>query len=244
MPTLWTFGCSFTANYKMYHFTDGVESGDLKYFNFRGGNLPPVWPTVLANNLGYKLNNLGILGDSNHQIFKKFCETCSYIKSGDLVIIEWTFMERFMIAASTLEGDALLTASPHNETLPIGKEASTNMFINRAKSIWTSEIYAFESIIDELAKSKGFDSFYWSADHRIINGESEEFRNKRKYLFNECNTGMMDYLKENYGAQTISDETKHLLKDIHYGEKGHAVIAEKFYNDLLSKGIKPYRNLI
>jgi hypothetical protein len=153
-------------------------------------------------------------------------------------------MERFMIAASTLEGDALITASPHNVTLPIGKEASANMFINRSKLIWTSEIYAFENVIDELAKSKGFDAFYWSADPRIINGEPKEFRNKRKYLFSECNKGMMDYLKENYGAQTISDETKHLLKDIHYGEKGHAVMAEKFYGDLSSKGIKTKRNII
>ena len=244
MPTLWTFGCSFTANYKMYHFNTGLESGDLKYSKFRGGSLPPVWPTILANKLGYKLNNMGTLGDSNHQIFKKFCEACCYIKSGDLAIIEWTFMERFMIAASTLEGDALLTASPHNVDLPIGKEASDNMFINRSKLIWTSEIYAFENIIDELAKAKGFDAFYWSVDHRIINGESEEFRNKRKYLFNECNEGMLNYLQKNYGAQTISDETNHLLTDVHYGEKGHAIMAEKFYEDLSSKGIKTKRNII
>ena len=244
MPNLWTFGCSFTANYKMYHFNDGVESGDLKYSKFRGGNLPSVWPTILANKLGYRLSNMGSLGDSNNQIFKRFCETCPMIQPGDLSIIEWTFMERFMIAASTLEGDALLTASPHNVNLPIGKEASVNMFINRSKLIWTSEIYAFENIIDELAKTKGFGAFYWSVDHRIINGEPEEFRNKRKYLFNECNEGMLDYLQKNYGAQTISDETKHLLTDEHYGEVGHRVIAEKFYEDLLLKGIKIHRNII
>jgi hypothetical protein len=228
----------------MYHFSNGTESGDLKYSNFRGGNLPPVWPTVLANKLGYKLNNMGSLGDSNHQIFKMFCENCSRIEPGDLSIVEWTYMERFMMAADTNSGEALMTASPHNETLPIGKEASTNMFINRSKLIWTTEIYAFENIIDELAKAKGFDAFYWSVDPRIINGEPKEFRDKDKYLFNECDTGMLDYLQKNYGAETISDETNHLLPDQHYGERGHAVLADKFYTDLVLKGIKPNRNLI
>ena len=244
MPNLWTFGCSFTANYKMYSFSNGLESGDLKYFKFRGGNLPPVWPTILANRLGYTLNNMGQLGDSNHQIFKNFCESCQSVNSGDLVIIEWTFMERFMMAADTQEGEALMTASPHNETLPIGKEASVNMFINRSKLIWATEIYSFENIIDELAKARGFEVFYWSVDPRIINREPSEFRSKRKYLVNECTIGMMDYLQKNYGAETISDETNHALPDMHYAERGHAVMADKFYKDLISKGIKPYRNLI
>ena len=52
MRTLWTFGCSFTAEYDPI---DGIffpfENDFDKYKKWRGGNLPSVWPTILGDKL-------------------------------------------------------------------------------------------------------------------------------------------------------------------------------------------------
>ena len=43
--TLWTFGCSFTAEYHPVGFPEQRSNYD-DYKDWRGGNLPKVWPTV------------------------------------------------------------------------------------------------------------------------------------------------------------------------------------------------------
>jgi hypothetical protein len=50
---------------------------------------------------------------------------------------------------------------------------------------------------------------------------------------------MTQYLRRKYGAETIYDETNGKVTDQqHYGEKGHKVMGEIFYNEIIR-----YRNL-
>ena len=52
MSRLWTFGCSFTAEYNPI---DGIyapyENNYDKYRRFRGGELPKTWPNILAEKI-------------------------------------------------------------------------------------------------------------------------------------------------------------------------------------------------
>ena len=50
---------------------------------------------------------------------------------------------------------------------------------------------------------------------------------------------MTQYLRRKYGAETIHEETSgEVLDQQHYGEKGHIVMGEIFYNEIIR-----YRNL-
>jgi len=87
MKNLWTFGCSFTGE---YYPLDSVPPNNYnKYKKWKGGNLPPVWPTVLSKKLGYNCNNLGRGAMSNSSIFNTFCNISHKISNGDIVIIGW-----------------------------------------------------------------------------------------------------------------------------------------------------------
>ena len=96
------------------------------------------------------------------------------------------------------------------------------------------EIYSFQNFIEEFCNSLGCEIYFWSADDEIINKESNEFKSKRKYLFPEANIDMTQYLRRKYGAETIHEETSgEVLDQQHYGEKGHIVMGEIFYNEII-----------
>ena len=69
--TLWTFGCSFTAEYHPVGHPQQRSNYD-DYKDWRGGNLPKVWPTVLAEMMDYDVKNCGEGGAANQTIFWKF----------------------------------------------------------------------------------------------------------------------------------------------------------------------------
>ena len=96
MNKLWTFGCSFTAEYNPI---DGIffpfENQYDKYRKYRGGTLPKVWVDLLAERIGYKPYNCAIGGSSNNKIFNQIVDD---VKNGittknDLVVVSigWCF---------------------------------------------------------------------------------------------------------------------------------------------------------
>ena len=78
MNTLWTFGDSFTAEY--FPVDDPSQPSNYdKFKEYRGGNLPEIWPSLLSKKLGLKLENKGVGGDSNYGIFNQFINYCEQI---------------------------------------------------------------------------------------------------------------------------------------------------------------------
>ena len=125
-----------------------------------------------------------------------------------------------------------------NHTI-LSYDATVQIQVNRNEKPFVNEIYSFQNFIEEFCNSLGCEIYFWSADNNLINNENEEFKSKRKYLFPEANMDMTQYLRRKYGAQTIYDETKGEVADQqHYGEKGHNVIGNIFYNEIIR-----YRNL-
>jgi hypothetical protein len=92
-------------------------------------------------------------------------------------------------------------------------------------------------LIKEISKSKEFELYFWSADNRIVNKESKEFKHHYKVLVPEADDDLTKYIRK-YGAKSIKEETNYLLPDDeHYGEVGHMVMAKSFLYD-----IAVYRN--
>ena len=65
MNTLYTFGCSYTQGFNR------SENNNIyiRFKEYRNGNLPKDWPTLLSEKIGFKLKNYGENASGNNQIF-------------------------------------------------------------------------------------------------------------------------------------------------------------------------------
>ena len=84
---LWSYGCSFTTGF------NGVD--------FYNDNL--CWYGILAKKLGLELNNSGKPNQCNWVSILHFLNTRDEIKTGDVVIFEFTFFDRFNIFPLTAQ---------------------------------------------------------------------------------------------------------------------------------------------
>jgi hypothetical protein len=240
MNTLHTFGCSFTDNFYIENY-GSTPNPAYPFLQFHNGVLPDIWPVTLSKKLGLELKNYGAAGLSNNGIFDKFCDATSGITKGDIVILEWTRLQRFRLLG---DDGILYTVLPiQNESQRQGTiidpDAIIDMQINRLQKPWKEEIYSYQNFIIEFCKIVDCELYIWAADNDLINSESDEFKKKHNYLLPEANYDMFFYLNQKYGALTITEETNGFAIDNHhYGKKGHDVVAELFYNE-----IKRYQNI-
>jgi hypothetical protein len=231
MSTLYTFGCSYTAEYK-----DNQSIPDyVEYKKYKGNLFPPTWVEVLSNKLEIPFVNLGVGGKGNNFIFQMLCKNINKIKKGDIVIIQWTYIHRYMwvkyeknawghLGAGPLNGDDIITESTHEE-----------ICYNRTHSLYVEQIYEWMNMIDVLSKSIGFDVYYWSGDCKIISPIELTNRLDKKYLMSKFITQThqtpFDRVFE-LGGETIKKETNGLINDLHFGESAHKILGELFYEHI------------
>jgi hypothetical protein len=239
MSKLYTFGCSFTQGFHLDDFSNGTNLM-ISYRDWRGGVLPKIWPEIVAEKLGLELDNHGWPGSSCYKIFDRFCKQCHKLTKGDVVIFEWTRIHRFRLFEDGYFPTILPIFNPNidNGTQPISKKAIIEFQVNRTEEPWIQELYSYQKIIIEICKSIGCELYFWSADNDVINRESLEYKKSIKSLVTESNEDLTQYLRWNYDAHTIYEDSKGVVDDQqHYGEKGHKVMGEMFYNDIIN-----YRN--
>jgi hypothetical protein len=242
MSKLWTFGCSFTHGFHLDDFSNGSNIM-VQYYNWRNKTLPKIWPEILSEKLELELENHAWPGSSIYKIFDRFCKQCHKFQKGDVVIYEWTRIHRFRMYEPGIDG-CLPTILPifnpniDNGSQPITKQAIIEMQVNRTERPWIEEIYSFQKLIIEICKSIGCEFYIWSADDFIINRESQEFKESINCLIPHATHDVTQYLRLVYGANTIWEDTNKKVDDQqHYGETGHKVMAEMFYDDIIN-----YRN--
>jgi hypothetical protein len=245
MSKLWTFGCSFTAEYDFTSYlkpgqSEENENNNIRYRNLRGGEVTDVWPTIVARELGLEKENVGYPGFSNYRIFNRFVANCHRIQKDDVVIVEWSRKERFDIVNKNMgrhhQWVSVIPSEAHSH-IQYDIKVMQQILVNRTNMIWCDEIYSFMKLIKELSLAKQFELYFWSADKHIINKEDKEFKLKFKCLVPEADTDMTKFLRI-YGAKSFHEETlRELPDDEHYGEVGHKVMAEYFLRD-----INRYRN--
>ena len=132
--SLWTFGCSFTAEYHPID-NDPPTTYDF-YKQYNGGELPKVWSEQLSEKLGLKYENKGRGATSNASIFYSFCNFCDKLQEDDIVIVQWTTIYRFLLANDDLGElcDILPSCEyPDNE---YDMDLITAMLVNRSNPIW------------------------------------------------------------------------------------------------------------
>ena len=212
---LFTFGCSYTAPYV------GNNIPTYKtYYDYKGGQFPKTWPELLSNKLNLSLSNYGIGGAGNDLIFETFCDKSDELKKGDIVILEWSYHTRV------------------NYKFELPSNVIDEITVARDQPFYKHQIYKYEKVIDLLCQYIGVDIYYWSADCVIIYPLDKATLLNKKYLLcdkveTDKNNGYTPFNSVfKLGGQTISAETNGVINDLHFGEKGHIVMAELFYDHI------------
>lgn len=255
MRTLHLFGDSFTEG----HLLDITFPPYKEWKTYRGGELPLCWGDLLSEKLNMKMNNLAIGGMSNSEIFQTICRHSDEFKKDDIVIINWTYPNRFRWVTWSDNIKRYrwvrLGGNPHDGSV-ISEDTRNDIALNKILPPYIEEVYEYEKIVEEYSKSKNFEVFFWSADIDIINNLPPERLNNRKYILHEqINKLPLDMDEKlphigiarieikrtifdvfhQYGAITIGEETNWEVQDNHLGEKGHMIQSELFYKYIIEK---------
>jgi hypothetical protein len=241
MRTLHTFGCSFTEEFKEFmtvphDMTNARVQYVVNHFN---GTVPDGWPTMLSNKLDYNLINYAGVntneGNCNESILNDVCNNLNNFNKGDMVIIEWTFKERFKYVDRTTH--RMKTVLPNSFKEDEG--TLENVLYNRNHILWIKELFTKQKIINKVCELIGVDLYYWTIDKDIVNYKVQDKTNNGNYLLMDSLNIESNYiyLITSHGGQTIIDETNGKILDYHFGVSGHKVICDLFYDDIV-KDIK------
>lgn len=246
MNTLWTFGCSFTAEYHPVGILN-LRSFYDDYKDWRGGELPDVWPTLLAKKLNYNLENRGIGGSCNYEIFRRFIEICDKIKTNDIVIIGWTNILRFNVVnfCDNNFNNILPNTNIPLKCLRLSQQTLDEMLYNRSNPVWIDEVHGFIKLINLFVKNINAKIYHWTSDDHVFNNETNIVNNvdfilPQKIGESNVNYDMMGYLSILCANETnngilnakIVEETDGKIQDCHFGEYGHKFQADYFYKHI------------
>jgi hypothetical protein len=233
MSNLFVFGCSYTQG-----FNRSKDNKNYQLFkNYRGGDLPKDWSTLLSEKLGFNLNNYGEDASGNNQIFQEICSHCDEFNEGDIVIIGWTFIDRYRWVDYGKNTWKKLGSGKINFDF-IGESTHEEIVYNRTHPFYIEEIYNYEKMIDQLSDSKKFKVYYWSAaeNNIITNIPTEKLRQIKKYILSDQihpdNNNLRQIITK-MGGLTIKEETDGFINDYHLGESGHKVQSELFYKHII-----------
>jgi hypothetical protein len=241
MNTLHTFGCSFTEEFKEFMNPPlNMMNGRVEYVvDYFGGIPPDGWPTMLSNKLGYNLKNYAGCntkeGNCNFAAFNNICNNLDNFQKDDIVIVEWTMMERFRYVDDQV--NSMRSILPNLYMDYMSKETMENMLVNRTHELWIVELFKHQKIINKLCELIGMKLFYWTIDERIVKYKLKDNTNNGDYLIldqiQSCKS-YVDYIVS-LGGKTITKETNNKINDGHFGLSGHQVIVNLFYDDIIKK---------
>ena len=234
MNTLFTFGCSYTADFE----TNNIENY-LKYKEYRGGSYPKSWPTLLSEKMGMNVKNYGIGGTGNQSIFEQFCIHCDEINENDVVIIEWSFIHRYRMVIDNGSRHSWYNITTGRPTLEIFDKSKSTFEIfdkihntiieNRTSDLYVDEIFNYIKLINEFSKSKKFKIFYWFADEGMKKRLSRDTIDIENFICWEKSIKEETYLQ---GGITIKEETNNVVNDDHFGESGHQIQSNIIYKHI------------
>jgi hypothetical protein len=222
MNTLWVFGDNASAIFGK------TKERRFKYYKeYRNGNFPKTWSELLSKELGFTLRNMAIGGVSNYDIFDMFCKCVEQIRADDIVILGWTYTQRFRLVDEatnsfiSIRPNQLKSEYINTPLLLNGIDINVvnSILSNRNNSQWLDEIFGWETVINLLSKHIGFKVVYWTFDSLL---------NKSYYI--STNNFRDDLIS--MGAEDFTVETNGKLIDDNFGEKGHIVQYKYFLNHI------------
>jgi hypothetical protein len=188
-------------------FTNAFENQTIpyvqKYIKWKGYK-----PKSYLDNLSEYYNcdsfNHAIQGADNYTILQSFCDNLYKIKKDDLVIINWSNINRFRVVNKENNWIRILPTDLKilNQT-EISDKTANEILINRMSEKYVEEVKSWSKMIDKLSINKKI--FQWT------------------YL-DELSTNIIN--KVNLIYEKISFETNGLIDDFHLSEKGNEELSE------------------
>jgi hypothetical protein len=190
--TIYVFGDSYSVEFNY----EGLYPPGKLYCDWKG-YVPKKYFHHLKEYLNAeKIINYSISGNDNENIFEKFTEVYKEIKDDDLIIFNWSSIDRFSI-------DANIDYSVQNNKSHWFSSSSFNnvdwvdkMKINRGGSLYYNRIFNLIHFINETLKPNKVIHWTWNYRHNI--------EDKR----------------------TIKFETNGEINDFHYNEDTHYKLYE------------------
>lgn len=206
MATVWTFGDSLTERY------NPIFKWSKDYIDWKG-YVPKVYGNFVSEMLNYDLQNLGKAGCDNYTILQTICDNYHLIKDDDIIIIGWTGVGRFRLAA---EYGEWITLNPNfNNYLDgfknVSKDTIYEIFANRESIKYTDEVNSWIKFINNACINKKI--IHWSTIKGT--GELDTF-----YFFE---------------MERIDKETNGLINDSHFSEKGQQHLAFEIIDIIMGK---------
>jgi len=224
---LYIFGCSYSSCFEM--------AGINKEYHIYKNGWPKSWSEILSEKLNTTVVKKAKGGFGNDAIFDEFCIQSDKIKKNDIVIIGWSYLNRFRVPTflnEVTDSSELSTIwdniSIHSTTPNFSKKTIEEISLSRNSILYEIEIHNRENLIREYSKSKGFKVYFWNASH--------PFENENGYLLQNIerktphDTFIQFVLR--LGGSRIMEETNGMINDNHLGEMGHVIQANLFYNEI------------
>lgn len=195
--TLWTFGDSFSCSF----------TSDYKwvknYTEFKGYS-PKIYSEIISEKLGVNLINCAKSADSNYDIVHRFIQEVDKIAEDDMVFVQFSSLYRFRLVNkkgefAPISGQWDKLYSDFEESEQTIKEIG----VNRLSVKYEEEIDDWIKMIKLILKNNTI--IFWTP-----------------FIESSRNPDMLPF----YSFTDIANETNFKVKDSHYGEIGHAQLAD------------------
>jgi hypothetical protein len=256
---LWCFGDSYTAGIipDLDHFPPYKEY--LKYLGIKKEEFPTGWTHQLASKLDMNLEVHAVGGTSNEETLIRLYQNIPNFKKDDIVIIQWSYMNRFLWANSesnynfeNLDGNpfgkfkrASIHTQLHEDYEFTPADVFKNIGVNKSLKAWTTQTHYFEDMLKYISDLVGFSVYFWSTDDIIHISKKQEILEDSRYILSDIvvkysenleNEDMSNLFLESIrelGATSIYQETNGKVKDpYHLGIEGNKVFCDLIYNHL------------
>lgn len=217
---LWIFGDSFSDRFSGY---DVVKYHDsdyrVRYHKWKGYS-PLSYGEVISKELGCDIEILSSAGASNTEIFHTFISKMDEIIEGDLVIVNWTYLNRFRIANDNNEFDkVMIQAGCKSPNSLVNIKSLEEIGVNRnSHTIYYKEVSDYSKVIKKICNNKIY-TFIWT-----FMNHSEKMDKYIKEFYDE--------VKSINNLETITQETLGIIVDGHYSEYAHQQLADEILKNI------------
>lgn len=197
MDNLWVFGDSFSTPFSYFQ----------QYCDFKGYT-PKTYYEIIGEKLNMVIKPHGTGGADNHTILDKIIENIHHIKDGDIILIGWTDWFRTRVINENGEWECLNPGHVNQPTVGISNYSITSIkdiILNRDHPKYITEMNNIIKLIKFSLRNNKVIDWCWIDEYNVLNCE----------------------LKHIGRQMTIKEETKNLVWDYHWGEKGHKILADE-----------------
>lgn len=228
MSKLYIFGGDYSSDFN--------ETYGL-YEDWKGGLLPKAWTKILAEKIEYELIDFAKEGVSNYTIFSQFIDVCTEVRSGDILILGWTNLNKTRVANNENEFIELNSRNVIEDS-EMSPQTINEINKNREYSVWASEVHGWMKFIIEFCLRNDVEVYNWTSEKKIFK-DVKKFIDFKEYLMvkdiNYLEKNIIEFItspiynNKTIPKSTITQETFGDIIDYRLGEFGHINLANFMY---------------